>query len=217
MPHAGYPWQDFVNQLDILEQLVMQGKDHGYYILIGGDFNLDLGQGARGQALEDFCSEFEMIIANDSDDPSADDNWTYVSTAGVRRRIDFILYSAGVQSSDTIASSDLDLGSDHRYVRSRFQFEEATSGRRYRKKLKGWQPRLDDNFQASEYHKELDAYLDANSDFQLEDLPELIVGAAESCGIDNDSPQMAKRPERSKDLLRLLDERRRCQDRHRRT
>ena len=88
-----------------------------------------------------------------------------MSTAGVRRRIDFIIYSAGVQSSDTIASSDLDLGSDHRCVRSRFQFEEAISGRRYRKKLKGWQPRLDDNFQDSEYHKELDAYLDANSDF----------------------------------------------------
>ena len=45
----------------------------------------------------------------------------------------------------------------------------------------------------------------------------MIVGAAESCGIDSGSPQMAKRPERSKELLRLLDERRRCQDRHRRT
>ena len=47
LSHAGYPWTDFEDQMNLLSQLTTEAQVRGYYIVVAGDFNLDLHAGAR--------------------------------------------------------------------------------------------------------------------------------------------------------------------------
>ena len=51
---------------------------------------------------------------------NADDSWTFRSSAGLKRRIDFILYSSHLCCFEGRATNDLDLGPDHRAVYAGF-------------------------------------------------------------------------------------------------
>ena len=85
-----------------------------------------------------------------------------------------------------------------------------------RRSSKGWQPKIDKNFKASKYHDQFREHLDDNPNAQLNDLPELIVNAAVRSGSSAFGPRNAKRPERSRVLLKMIHERRICHDRHER-
>ena len=91
-------------------------------IIIGGDFNLCLDVGRRGTSMTDLCQQFRLTVANGSGLSSAAANWTFRSTLGVLRRIDYILYSPGISCENALATWDLDLGSDHRSVKASFFF-----------------------------------------------------------------------------------------------
>jgi hypothetical protein len=81
------------------------------------DFNTQLCVGLRGQMLEDLLHSFVFEIANGQPEmQNADDTWTFRSSAGIKRRIDFILYSSHLCCFEGRATNDLDLGSDHRAV-----------------------------------------------------------------------------------------------------
>lgn len=117
MPHAGYSHEYLMSVYDQLQACVEEAVQHKYKIVVGGDFNTQLNVGARGSLLHEFAAMFDLFVAN-SDTSSA--NWTFSSSMGVRRRIDFILHSANLNLQDANASDDIDLGSDHRSVRATF-------------------------------------------------------------------------------------------------
>ena len=73
MPHAGYSYDEFLHCFDELVSLVTEAQDQRKYIIIGGDFNLSLKVGARGEVLEEFCNEFNLKVAI-QDGTDDDDN-----------------------------------------------------------------------------------------------------------------------------------------------
>lgn len=117
-PHAGYPWAEFIDCIDKLASLVMNAQDKGMQIIVGGDFNLNLNIGDRGDVFQDFISQFNLVVANGAGEVSAEANWTFRSSLGILRRIDFILCSSRLVTSEAVASRVLDLGSPLRSIKS---------------------------------------------------------------------------------------------------
>ena len=67
-----------------------QARRLQFGLVVGGDFNTQLHVGFRGSLLNDLVDRLELQIANDdvNHDPHKD-TWTFESSMGVRRRIDF--------------------------------------------------------------------------------------------------------------------------------
>ena len=72
--------------------------------------------------MDDLCQEFDLAIAND-DTGNINSYWTFRSSMGFLRRIDYVLFSRGLIKRAAYASNELDLGSDHRAVRAEFEFQ----------------------------------------------------------------------------------------------
>ena len=97
----------------------MVSKTHrfGKRVIIGGDFNTQFGVGMRGTTLEQFAQEFGLCITN-ATNSETDTDWTFESSMGVRRRLDFVLASDLLLVLESCPSDKLNLGSDHRAVQS---------------------------------------------------------------------------------------------------
>ena len=121
LPHAGYHQDVFMETLDQITALTMEAQNQNKAVVIGGDFNLTLGRGERGQALQDLCSQCSLTVANGHGAGDATDVWTFCSSLGALRRIDFIIHSTALSARYVSASREIDLGSDHRCVRASFQ------------------------------------------------------------------------------------------------
>ena len=103
-PHAGYPWSLFEKSWEDLSSLCMEAQDKGMQVIVGGDFNLELQRGDRGRCMHDFCDQFLLEVAN-SEGKSFDGNqWTFRSSLGYLRRIDFILFGKGLLLNDARAN-----------------------------------------------------------------------------------------------------------------
>ena len=107
VPHAGYTWAEFETCMDDITILVSEATRLDMQVIIGGDFNLSLDTGRPGVSMTDLCHQFRLTIANSSGLSSADDIWTFRSTLGVLRRIDYILYSPRLTSENAGTTWDL--------------------------------------------------------------------------------------------------------------
>ena len=123
VPHAGYSWDEFDDCMTDTGRLVMEAVDQNKHILIGGDFNLTLYHGDRGRYMQDFCGQHNLFVANSEGDDTDENVWTFKSSLGTLRRIDFILGSYGLQLENAAATRDIDLGSDHRTIKALFSFQ----------------------------------------------------------------------------------------------
>ena len=86
-----------------------------------------------------------MTVANDPEHVAWDDTWTFQSSLGAWRQIDFIFLSPGLRPMCSSAVDTLCLGSDHRPVHARISFacrrrrgDPHSSQRNQRPK--SWQP-----------------------------------------------------------------------------
>ena len=141
-PHMGYSQDELQTFYDQLFYGLRGLKQHCVGAIVGGDFNTQLCVGLRGQMLKDLLHSFVFEIANgQSEMQNADDTWTFRSSAGIKRRIDFSLYSSHLCCFDGHARNDLDLGSDHRAVYAGFTLAARVRGKRHRKQTKKrWKP-----------------------------------------------------------------------------
>ena len=117
-PHMGYSNHDLYRYYDQLITWVLDdARRQSRTIVVGGDFNTQLNVGLRGDCLADMARGFHLQITNDDThhDPNKE-TWTFCSSMGVRRRIDFILCSMSFSLQQSFAADDVDLGSDHRAV-----------------------------------------------------------------------------------------------------
>ena len=65
--------------------------------------------------LTEIVDEYGLVIANDLyDEQTWNDKWTFKSSLGMKRQIDFILAGLDVHVCQSRAVDSLDLGSDHR-------------------------------------------------------------------------------------------------------
>ena len=81
-------------------------KRKNYNVVIAGDFNTQWNVGRRGDMIREFSHMFEQLP----------ESWTFRSSTGIKRQIDFILFSSELCCETAGPVDVLDLGSDHRAV-----------------------------------------------------------------------------------------------------
>ena len=120
-PHAGYSEQDFTNVFEQLHSALHGACKDGRCVILGGDLNMQIDVGKRGDRFASLCSGFGLIITNDDDhhDPLVV-AWTFCSSVGIKQRIDFIASSRSLCLLGSTATDLLDVGSDHRAARATY-------------------------------------------------------------------------------------------------
>eukprot|EP00959_Pyramimonas_sp_CCMP1952_P196041 4098844-Pyramimonas_sp.AAC.1 len=79
--------------------------------------------------------------------------WTFKSTLGHKRKIDYIVCSASLSLSGSAATNELDCGSDHRAVYAAFLVPLAGASRRKNRSSTKWMG-------SPTYERELETLLD---------------------------------------------------------
>ena len=210
MPHAGYSWSDFEECIEDITILTSEATRLNMNIIIGGDFNLSLGIGRRGTSMTDFCHQFRLAVANGSGFHTADDMWTFRSSLGTLRRIDYILYNPGLYCDTVVATWELDLGSDHRSVKASFSFMPGYKKEKKQIGIKrGWKPILNEDGIAHEFHENIDAQVLCDGGNTLNDLQSMLRDAAPITKSNDEVPGSA-RPKKSIELKTLIYQRRHC-------
>ena len=92
LPHCGYSQEEIDETYNQLRCLVSKAYRSNKRVIICGDFNTQSNVGNRGIALDQFVLEFRLCATNASD-ADANVNWTFESSMGVRRRLNFALAS----------------------------------------------------------------------------------------------------------------------------
>ena len=116
VPHAGYSMDDVIETYNQLCIAVAWGRKYTNNITIGGDFNTSISSGLRSHLLFGFLAEQNLTIANEQLEESILTKYTFRSSLGAKRQLDYILYSCNVEKVKGNATDDLCLGSDHRAV-----------------------------------------------------------------------------------------------------
>ena len=109
LPYAGYPWEYFQSSMDIVSNLLAEAVSKNFKMMVAGDFNLSIGIGSRGELFQSLCDEFRLIVTNGDGDAELENKWTFRSSAGELRRIDYILISNSLQSCDIQCGRSIDL------------------------------------------------------------------------------------------------------------
>ena len=142
IPHAGYTNDELEDTYDSLCYITSSAIDRGYEIIIGGDFNTQIGTIFRGVLLNEFAEAFNLNITNEREDYIEERDWTFCSALGIKRRIDFILASCCFNYFEAAATNDIDMHSDHTAVHMHFQIQRKQKywRRRKTKIQRGWKP-----------------------------------------------------------------------------
>ena len=141
--------------------LARDAKHKNIKFVVGGDFNTYFGRGLRGDMLADFLNEFNLK-STCSCDTDIQSNSIFQSSMGFRCQIDFIFYLCNCTVEEASAINYLDLGSDHRAVKSKFLLELRSNQKRRKRVKKGWKPKLNSQREASEYHIQLQQQISDN-------------------------------------------------------
>ena len=157
--------------------LITSAHSDGFICIVGGDFNAQLGVGPRGELLRQLSTICHLRIANEIvDDMNTSDHWTFESSMGERRQIDFILSSARIPIIAVEATRAIDMGSDHRAVKCVFEIGIPIIRKKRRKRIRTWKPR-----EVFEYHECLDNSI-RNCDYTSTDhLQQIIADCADKC------------------------------------
>ena len=154
-PHADFPFRDFHDLMSLLTELAISAKKDGFIVIIGGDFNCQLDIGSRGEILRELSAICHLRIANEiHGDMTIEDHWTFESSMGIRRQLDFILCSARIPLLSTHSDRAIDMGSDHRAVKCIFKIGVPSRQKKRRRRVRGWKP---DDVEA--YHRNLNVAL----------------------------------------------------------
>lgn len=209
IPHCGYCREDFDETYNQLRCIVTKAYRSCKRIIVGGDFNTQFGIGSRGFALEQFAEEFDLCITN-ARSPEIDTDWTFESSMGVRRRLDFVLASKCLVVCEACPSDKLNLGSDHRAVQSILSDTKQGTQVYYRKKsgVKGWCPQLDLTGKPSKYHELLQIPL-VDEAPSLQTLEKIIYDAATGPDVPIQA-EVRQKPWQSEEIQALIRKRRLC-------
>ena len=137
-PHSGFPFVDFEQLMQELMDLASLANRNGFIVIVSGDFNTQLDVGPRGQLLRELSVVCHLRISNEiHDHMDFDDQWTFESSMGVRRQLDFILCSARVPTIAVEATRAIDMGSDHRAVKCIFAVGVPQHSKKRKKRVRG--------------------------------------------------------------------------------
>lgn len=206
MPHAGYPIDDLRRLYEQLQFVLEDARRRGFTYMVGGDFNTQLGVGTRGDLLEQMCLAYGLAVLNR--DSRIQESWTFESSMGIRRRIDFLLCHVSLSVQSACTSCNFDLGSDHRAVHGCIEVEACRKPRFARQRCRrGWHPTAPTKIL---YQSLLDDWLRKSKPQTLSELEDGVkhcVEQAESC---TQRSTDARKPWEREDFRYLLQQRRQC-------
>ena len=97
-----------------------------------------------------------LDIANGTSLAENPNMWTFKTSWGNFNRLDYVLHSRSLQSSEVSANLDLDMGSDHRNISVSISYIKSKEAWKLRtRSFKGWKPILDESKNADAYHSHL--------------------------------------------------------------
>ena len=210
MPHAGYPTEDLMQTYDSLHCVLEGARKRNIAYVVGGDFNTQLHVGPRGDLLMQTAHMFSMAIANAKQEH---DSWTFCSSMGVRRRLDFVLCSTGFDVTHGGATDLLDLGSDHRAVRAALEVTGPRSlqGRKPVARKQRWSPSVAEK---RRYQINLDTCLQQSALVNMYELESCVARCAKLASRQTAQRDLADvKPWQRQDFQDLLAQRRQCRDR----
>ena len=136
-PHSGYADKHIQRMYTILSELHLDATNEQSDIIIGGDYNAEVGSrddgdnnhiigkhglnetNTRGEWLKCWATAERLTICNTSFSKTIVNRTTFVGPNGRPRQLDYILVSQTLRRSlrDAGSTTILDLGSDHRAVK----------------------------------------------------------------------------------------------------
>ena len=205
MPHAGYSLEDLRIVYDMLHVVLDEAERLHYKIIVGGDFNTELHVGHRGNFLDEFACMWRLQVANGE---NHDDSWTFCSSLGMRRKIDFILHGMNVDILKCSISDAFDLGSDHRAVFAQFSIPNQGLARRkdVRKKQTNWK-----HIDSQTFHSKVESSLNTNMPTTLRDLESVLL-CCKNAAEKSRSFAPTLEPWQNPIIQTLIQERRGCRD-----
>ena len=192
VPHCGYSAYHLEQTYEQLRCTVSEAYRKKRAVIIGGDFNTVVNVGIRGILLEQFVQEFSLCNTNGTI-PENNEDWTFCSCMGIKRRLDYVLSSNCFVVKESGPSNILNLGSDHRDVRSVLTAQKRKT-RQYVKKvqMKNWSTGIDARGNASKYQEELRKNLDHTFPANVETLNAALYDAATLTDIRRQAPGKGK-------------------------
>ena len=159
--------------------------------------------------LKQLSEEFGLRITNDTI-PDSIDSRTFCNSMDVERRLDYIFASNNFLIHEAGPSGILDLGSDHRVVRTVLIVRKLVK-RQWEKKvsMKGWRPITNENGNADNYHEALDTKMRNIGCSTAENIEKVLYDAATSPSARLEVADKLK-PWQSPEIRELLHQRRGC-------
>ena len=209
-PHCGYGrgalqtfYSDLHNQLHGV-------RSSGRHVVIGGDFNTQVHAGWRSDVMKDFAAEHGLEILSDRLDVPWSKRWTFESTLGHRRQLDYILADSALTAQRAEAVRELDCGSDHRAVMA-----SVTLPRKDQQRARRTKPNV--RWQGSHSYQPAVTQLVETGDINsLRGVHECVKAAADSSGATKTGRATAGKAWDTAALRELRQKRRDCSDRHER-
>ena len=201
-------WKIFIKQLTSLALpcLMLLGLVQNSFLVETSIPSYTMGH--EGNKVDQMLSSFGLQAANESDELSFEDTWTFQSSLGHKRRIDFIFASPCLEVVKGQAVDSISLGSDHRAVLAELRFRSGDPRPRRRKRIvRGWAPYGDE----SVYHSRLDHAVQESPPHSLSDLEHVVREVANECG---SGPKRARNDKfwGDAEFQSLLEQRRGCSD-----
>ena len=166
-----------------------------------------MGVGARGSEFQNVVDAYGLEITNTSDTPW-EDQWTFESSMGERRKLDYIMVSRSFHLVSSTASNQINLGSEHRAVKSIIVAGTCRHhNTRKNVSMKNWVPKLDVQGDSSEYQNALDVRLEGTPPKTFDEIAVIMRDAGEICGASIKKSRVEK-PWKSDALKSLLLQRR---------
>ena len=145
-------------------------------------------------------------------------SWTFLSSLGRERRIDYIMTDYTLHLIDARASNILNLNSDHRAVKASFevipQENAQISHKSYHNSPRKWLPKFNENREPQEYHDCLNRYFALHEMQSLHDVEVAIQSCAQVCNTTEN--QTESKPWLNSEIRHLINERRCTRDSRRR-
>ena len=136
-PHSGYADYHVERLYSILSELHLEAKDKRLEIIIGGDFNADVGshtegddcrvvgmhglneENSRGQWLKHWATKERLMLTNTFFSKTPQLRTTLVGPNGRPRQLDYFLAPISLRRSvqDAVSTSVPDMGSDHSTIK----------------------------------------------------------------------------------------------------
>ena len=117
-PHCGYARQCTEQMYIEIGMLLREARTENRNVIVGGDFNTSLNFGSRAELLYSFVAEHGLQITNCNPDVPWGSSWTFRSSLGHLRQLDYILTDMAMPVTNSHATEELDCGSDHRAVQA---------------------------------------------------------------------------------------------------